>query len=179
MRLLRRRARHSLLCIVPPHLLLHLARQTDPRLRVTAEAALQTLLVSERLRGERDGIGGIAPLAVTPAGRERRTIYDARQHDQLPGTIVRSEGDPAVADVAVDEAYDGLGATYDLYDQVFQRNSIDGRGMRLDACGSMRMRTSAAWSCLGKARRSRGAWTGSTLSLPRTSTAWSRSIPNW
>src|SRR5438477_1271128 len=147
MRLPHRRMRHSLLCIVPPHLLLHLARQTDPRLRAMAEAALQTLLVSERLRGERDGIGGIAPLAVTPAGRERRTIYDARRHDQLPGAIVRSEGDPAVADVAVDEAYDGLGATYDLYDQVYQRNSIDGRGMRLDATVHYRsMFNNAFWN---------------------------------
>src|SRR3989442_13690729 len=58
MRLPHRRMRHSLLCIVPPHLLLHLARQTDPRLRAMAEAALQTLLVSERLRGGRGGIGG-------------------------------------------------------------------------------------------------------------------------
>jgi len=33
----------------------------------------------------------------------------------------------------VNEAYDGLGATYDFYKEVFNRDSIDGRGMRLIA----------------------------------------------
>ncbi|MDQ2979781.1 MAG: M4 family metallopeptidase, partial [Acidobacteriota bacterium] len=34
---------------------------------------------------------------------------------------------------AVDEAYDGAGATYDLYRETYGRNSIDDRGMRLDS----------------------------------------------
>lgn len=33
----------------------------------------------------------------------------------------------------MNEAYDGLGATYNLYSEVYGRNSIDDRGMRLDA----------------------------------------------
>jgi Zn-dependent metalloprotease len=33
----------------------------------------------------------------------------------------------------VNEAYDGAGATYDLYHDVFGRNSIDDRGLRLDS----------------------------------------------
>ena len=33
----------------------------------------------------------------------------------------------------VNEAYDGLGATYDFFRQVYGRNSLDGNGMRLDA----------------------------------------------
>src|SRR5262249_34716532 len=36
-------------------------------------------------------------------------------------------------DAPVNEAYDGLGATYDLFQEVFNRNSIDDHGMRLDA----------------------------------------------
>jgi Zn-dependent metalloprotease len=35
--------------------------------------------------------------------------------------------------VAVNEAFDGSGATYDLYYNIYQRNSIDGNGMRLDS----------------------------------------------
>jgi len=46
---------------------------------------------------------------------------------------VRAEGAPPSGDAAVDEAYDGSGATYDLYWDVYQRNSIDGSGMRLDS----------------------------------------------
>ena len=35
--------------------------------------------------------------------------------------------------MAVNEAYDGAGETYDLYEQVYGRSSVDGRGMRLDS----------------------------------------------
>jgi Zn-dependent metalloprotease len=38
-----------------------------------------------------------------------------------------------VSDVGVNEAYDGAGATYDLYWEVYQRNSVDGLGLRLDS----------------------------------------------
>jgi Zn-dependent metalloprotease len=51
----------------------------------------------------------------------------------LPGKLVRREGDPKSRDVAVNEAYDGSGATYDFYKNVFNRNSIDDKGMRLDS----------------------------------------------
>ena len=69
--------RHPLLCIVPPHLLVHLSRLRDPRLRKLSDQALRTLLASEQFRGNRRAIGGIATLAQTPAGVKRRTIFDA------------------------------------------------------------------------------------------------------
>ena len=125
--------RHPLLCIVPPHLLVHLSRLRDPRLRKLSDQALRTLLASEQFRGNRRAIGGIATLAQTPAGVKRRTIFDAGHGSTLPGRLMRGEDDPASVDVSVNEAYDGLGATWDLYDAAYQRNSIDGRGMRLDA----------------------------------------------
>jgi Zn-dependent metalloprotease len=46
---------------------------------------------------------------------------------------VRRENDPAGTDVAVNEAFDGSGITYDLYSNVYQRNSIDNNGMRLNS----------------------------------------------
>ena len=46
---------------------------------------------------------------------------------------MRAEGDKSVADAAVNEAYDGAGATYDLYFEAYGRNSIDDRGMRIDS----------------------------------------------
>jgi Zn-dependent metalloprotease len=115
-------------CIIPPHMAKHLMEKADPR---TRGRLLRSLMMSARLRGRRDVMGAIA-LAV-PAGEERRTIYDAQHGTTLPGTLVRGEGGPESSDPAVNEAYDGLGATYDLYYQEFQRNSIDGKGMRLDA----------------------------------------------
>ena len=125
-----RDTRVPLLCIVPPHLLRHLARGLS---RDLAERALHTLAVSERMRGARVVLGQVAALAVTPPGVKRRTVYDAGGVERLPGKLVRSEGDPPLRDRAVNEAYDGAGLTYDLYFQVYQRNSIDGRGMRIDS----------------------------------------------
>jgi len=47
---------------------------------------------------------------------------------------IRSEdqAEPS-ADDSVNRAFDGFGATRDFYKEVFDRNSIDGRGMRLEA----------------------------------------------
>jgi Zn-dependent metalloprotease len=58
-------------------------------------------------------------------------IYDAQHAQRLPGRLVRSEGDPATGDAAVDEAYDGLGATFDLYLEEYGRCSLDDRDMPL------------------------------------------------
>ncbi|MCY1015035.1 M4 family metallopeptidase [Pyxidicoccus sp. MSG2] len=63
--------------------------------------------------------------------QKQRTIYDVKNSQALPGTVVRTEGQGDTGDPAVDEAYVGLGATYDLYGEVFGRNSIDGNGMQL------------------------------------------------
>ena len=71
----------------------------------------------------------------TAAGEKRRTILRREEHGADPpsGTLVRSEGGKPSKDAAVNEAYDGLGATYDFYRQVLDCNSLDGTGMRLDA----------------------------------------------
>jgi Zn-dependent metalloprotease len=70
----------------------------------------------------------------SPAGDKYRLVYDMRNSRQiffLPGHLARSEGQAPVQDEAVDEAYEFSGLTYDFYQQVFGRNSIDGQGMQL------------------------------------------------
>ncbi|WP_387465831.1 metalloprotease PrtS [Photorhabdus sp. RM323S] len=62
-----------------------------------------------------------------------RSIYDAKNETKLPGTLVRDEGDPDNGDVAVDNAYKYLEATYNFYKEVFNRNSLDDKGMKLIA----------------------------------------------
>src|ERR1043166_8955667 len=66
-------------------------------------------------------------------GTERRTIYDAQNQTTLPGKLVRGEGDNPTGDIAVNEAYDFSGDTYDFYETAYNRNSIDDKGMRLDS----------------------------------------------
>ena len=68
------------------------------------------------------------------AGTKRRTIYDGHHSTRLPGELVRSEDKVNTKpDVAVDEAFDGAGTTYDFFKTVLNRNSIDDRGLRLDS----------------------------------------------
>jgi Zn-dependent metalloprotease len=132
-------AARSLRCIVPPGLLDRLARTDDADLR---NAALDTLAVDRKFRLSRaeaaSRTGGFLARPVTFArvgGHPNRTIFD-QQHgeSQTPGSVVRSEGQADGADRAVNQAYKGLGDTYDYYWSVFQRDSIDGQGLPLQGC---------------------------------------------
>jgi len=67
----------------------------------------------------------------SPAERRHRLVYDACGKDRLPGTLVRTEGEPEVADTAVDEAYEHAGDTCDFFHAVCGRNSLNDRGMAL------------------------------------------------
>src|SRR5262249_21143062 len=122
------RASHPsrLSCIIPNRMLKALLADDDLR-----EVSMRALLASSRLRERRTLLGAMP--SVKQAGEERRTIYDARKSTQLPGKLVRGEDDPPSSDRAVNEAHDGLGATYDLFSNVYGRNSVDDHGLRLDA----------------------------------------------
>ncbi|RML22159.1 putative Thermolysin metallopeptidase, partial [Pseudomonas syringae pv. maculicola] len=67
----------------------------------------------------------------SPDGKKHRAIHDAKGTDDLPGVIVRKEGQAPTGDKAADEAYDGSGDVYDFYAQLFERNSLDDNGMSL------------------------------------------------
>lgn len=71
------------------------------------------------------------PTSFTVAGDKQRSISTANNQETFPGTVVRTEGGPPSGDKAVDEAYDGLGDTYDFFWKVFNRNSIDDEGLPL------------------------------------------------
>jgi len=124
--------RHSsIYCFVPPHILKNIALNGTQRQK---NLAIDTLKISAQMRGQRQALADFAPATFRVAvGGKDRVIYDAKNGSNLPGIVVRKEGEAPSADVAVNEAYDGSGITYDLYSDVYQRNSIDGNGMRLDS----------------------------------------------
>ncbi|QRM32007.1 M4 family metallopeptidase [Microvirga sp. VF16] len=117
-------------CIIPPHLLRKLLESDNKEVR---QAALNTLLGTARLRGQRSlratfGIG----LSAAPTDG-RRSIFDCQNSNWLPGAVlVRTEQGEESADISVNRAFDGLGATREFYREVLDRNSIDDQGMRLD-----------------------------------------------
>ena len=125
-------ARSPLLCIVPPHILEALASRGEPDTRAWATRTLDVdATIRTERRAERLESAGPVPPDATPGPHLDRRIFDAHRAGTLPGTLVRSEGQPASGDPGVDEAYDGFGATYALYWDVFERNSIDDRGLGL------------------------------------------------
>ena len=77
------------------------------------------------------GLRSVAAPVPTRLPHRQRSLYDAGSGSTLPGRAVRSEGQAPTGDQAVDEAYDALGATFDLYWDVYDRDSIDDAGMEL------------------------------------------------
>jgi len=101
---------------------------------VQRSRALDSLADAAQMRGQRMAMSETAQyLTFARAVGKHRSIYDAKNGSNLPGTLVRDEGQAATGDAASDEAYDGAGSTYDLYMNEFERNSIDNNGMRLDS----------------------------------------------
>ncbi len=123
---------HSIYCILPPHILRSLAQNGTPGQR---HNALQTLSIDSTFRGLRASQPVVrrAHRIAIAEGQKQRTIYTANQSETLPGTLARAEDTQPSNDPAIDEAYDGLGATFDFYWEVFDRNSIDDEGLPLDA----------------------------------------------
>lgn len=121
--------------IVPPYLLARLAELQDPAHQAAAAAARRALVQLDPIHSARAEAPSDSPrrpgTAVVLA--LRRTIADAGGSESLPGKTVRREGDTPTGDAAVDEAYDGLGATYALFDEEYGRSSMDDAGLPLEA----------------------------------------------
>jgi Zn-dependent metalloprotease len=126
-------------CIAPPDLLARVVDEGDADDRA---AALRALAASASLRTQRALVGQVVRelqvdarslgfLPETPGGQ--RSVYDVRHggRSALPGTLARGEDDEPVEDTAVNEAFDGAGATYDFYRDVYGRDSLDDKGAKL------------------------------------------------
>ena len=146
--------RSSIQCIIPPYIADELAKSADPTVRARAVGQIRNAAHMRAFREAAQAMPTLMAVA-SPSKRKFRQVYDAKQSDQLRGPLARSEGDPKVSDAAVNEAYDGSGDTYDFYDQVFQRNSLDDSGMTLissvhvgeeDDSGNMGPMNNAFWN---------------------------------
>ena len=96
--------------------------------------AWKNLILTERLRGRRL-VTGLMSSMFSVSNKLNRTIFNAENTEELPGTLITYEGFTGVKkqERTVFEAYDYSGKTYDFYKKIFGRNSIDTRGMRLDS----------------------------------------------
>lgn len=119
---------HPIHCIIPPHMLREISLRGTSAQKIVATASLTW---SEQVRANRFTDLARAALAAEglAAGGKQRRIYDAKNGSTLPGLLVRNEGQAPASDVAVNEAYDGAGVTYDLFQQIYGRDSINGSGL--------------------------------------------------
>jgi Zn-dependent metalloprotease len=122
-----------LYCIVPPYILREIIENGTAEQR---QQALRNIVSAEAVRVQREVIakeGPPEPLMEAAGAGLNRIIYSADNGSSLPGRQLRGEGGAPTGDPAADEAYDGAGATYSLFSEIFNRDSIDGNGLRLDS----------------------------------------------
>jgi Zn-dependent metalloprotease len=122
-------------CILPPYMLERIAANGSITQR---EFAMQTIAHTEKFRADRESASEAAAAQkheisadAATAAQKKRSVYNANHESTLPGTLMRQEGGPATGDLAADEAYDGAGDTFDLYNDIYQRVSVNGIGMEL------------------------------------------------
>jgi Zn-dependent metalloprotease len=133
------RRRFPVCSIVPGFILREIAKSGDQEDR---EVALNTIAIDGTIRAARLhsllAQVGDRPLqtdsfAETSPAVLRRSILDAKGTENVEGLdVVRAEGKPALKDPAVNEAYDGFGATHAFYWQAYRRQSIDDNGLELE-----------------------------------------------
>jgi Zn-dependent metalloprotease len=118
--------------IVPPQMLQRLAMSGDPGL---AETAGRTLRLTQSLVAFRAQLstGAPSPAAAKRIGL-RRQIFDCKGTNDLPGDLVRSQNGTDTGpsrDKAANEAFDNAGTTWDFYNKIFGRESVDNHGKTL------------------------------------------------
>jgi len=119
-------------CILPPYVLDKMSESSDAAVR---KLAVEAIARSATLRATRTALAQMPIMAAMPSPERKkdRLIYDMKGKGSsfLPGNLVRSEGGRKSKDPAVNEAYNHSGTTYDFYKKIFNRNSLDDRGMTL------------------------------------------------
>ena len=109
----------------------HLAAHDDAPARERGAAAL-----SHERRFPVAAALSLRPMEdLVPSSTDRmRRVFDAGGGELLPGNLVLDEEHPGLtADVHAQEAFSACGAFYDFLTEVFLRNSLDNRGMCIDA----------------------------------------------
>ncbi len=121
--------RHPPYCqFVPPWLLERLAEpggRTTIAVDTVTQAIEQTLRTDAAMRASREAGPSPAPERAT---RPVWAVYTAASNQILPGTLLRTAGDPDSSDPAVNEAATGGQAALDLFSEVYGRASYDDAG---------------------------------------------------
>ena len=123
--------RYGCICFaLPGKLLKHLAGKSEGAQRDLLDAQIGH---SAQLRSQRGMQSRSRPAPKTGKQPLHRQVFDAQGRTFLPGKLLRDEDDPPSRDGQADSAYDNVGIAMQFYKSVLGRDSVDGRGMRVDA----------------------------------------------
>jgi Zn-dependent metalloprotease len=125
-------ARYRCVCFaVPKKLLEHLADQSGGDDR---RALIDHVRHSSQLGGRR-AAASAKPHGPPVRGAKllHRQVFDARGSTVLPGALLRDEDDPPTRDSAANDAYEHVGIALQFFATVLKRDSVDGKGLRIDA----------------------------------------------
>ncbi|KAH7227160.1 metalloprotease [Fusarium redolens] len=118
--------------IIPPHILRSLSqsKESEENVRDRAKRDLQHVegLMQQKLGSFESS--GTAELAKKSS--PKRSVYDANHttdEADLPGKLVRKEGEDNIQDEAVNEAYENVGIVLNFYNKHFNWHSIDNKKM--------------------------------------------------
>jgi Zn-dependent metalloprotease len=114
--------------IIPPHILKKIAENGSEEQK---ERALKNLEFDKQIKERRLR----SPKEAKEPSKEMnkcRKIYDSQNTENQEVALIRDEDDiPSDNDSDVNYAYDYSGATWDLFAEVYGRNSIDNAGMEM------------------------------------------------
>ncbi len=128
-------------CIIPPYMNLQLAKNESFE-KKTMALHVSSFTTDAQFRARRraftqltDQGKEIMALATLKKPSKKvavsREVYTAGNKQVEPGTLVRKEGEAPVKDTDVNNVYDAGGYTWDFYYSLFQRNSIDNKGLKI------------------------------------------------
>ncbi len=113
--------------VIPPYMLRNIIANCSG---VPQESARRTLTHVQHLMAEHSHT--VTHATTSQPGQALRAVYDAEQTQNLPGKLIRAEGQPGNGDIAAEEAWNYLGITCDFFWKTYQRNSLDNQGLQLD-----------------------------------------------
>ncbi len=117
--------------VIPHHILTRVAAHSGDEASGNARATLDHM--RELAAGGGNALRECLPVPDPDPSEDRQHVYDAGSRHELPGRLVRSGADDRAGDLQVTEAWDGCEAVLKFFEEVFQRRSVDGRGMRVDS----------------------------------------------
>jgi Zn-dependent metalloprotease len=125
------RHRYGCVCFaVPKRLLKQLAEDSSGEHRELLRAQIDH---SSKLRAQRAVQSQERPEAKLGKKLLARQVFDAQGQTVLPGKLLRDEDDPPAKDKEADQTYENVGIAMQFFKTVLGRDSVDGKGMRVDA----------------------------------------------